>query len=50
MDYKEETDNSLKKIESILQFIKGGKRIVGVDSNSRSTMWHDKITNTRGRS
>jgi len=22
---------------------------MGVDSNSRSTMWHDKITNTRGK-
>jgi len=28
--------------------MKGGKLIMGVDSNSRSTMWHDKI-NTRGK-
>ena len=36
-------------MESILQFIKGGKLIVGVNSNSRSTVWHDKITNIRGK-
>ena len=46
MGYKEEINKS-KKIESILQFTKGGKLIMEVDSNSRSTMWNDKITNPR---
>jgi len=32
-----------------LQFTKGEKLIVGVDSNSRSTMWNDKITDPRGK-
>jgi len=48
MDYKEEMYNS-QKIESILKFTKGGKLIMEVDSNSRSTMWNDKITNPRGK-
>jgi len=46
MDYKEEIDNS-QTIESILKFKKGGKLIMEVDSNLRSTMWNDKITNPR---
>jgi len=32
-----------------LQFTKAEKLIMGVDSNSRSTMWNDKITNPRGK-
>jgi hypothetical protein len=32
-----------------LQFTKAEKLIMVVDSNSRSTMWNDKITNPRGK-
>jgi len=49
MDYNEEIDSSLKKIEGILQFTKGEKHIMATDSNSRSTTWNDKITNPRGK-
>jgi len=33
MDYKEEIDNSLKKIENIFQFTNGEKLIMAADSN-----------------
>jgi len=49
VDYNEEIDNSLKKIETILQFTKGEKLIMVADSNSRSTTWNDKITTPRGK-
>jgi hypothetical protein len=39
----------VSKIENILQFTKGDKLIMGVDSNLSSTMWNDKITNPRGK-
>jgi hypothetical protein len=37
MDYNNEIDNSLKKIESITQFTKGEKLKLAADTNSRST-------------
>jgi len=49
MDYNEEIDNNLKKIESILQFTKGEKLIMATDSYSRLTTWNDKITNPKGK-
>jgi len=49
MDSNEEIDNSLKKIQSILQFTKGEKLIMATYSNSRSTTRNDKITNRRGK-
>jgi len=42
------TDDTLK-IEAILQHAKGAGIILAMDSNSRSTSWHDKQTNARGR-
>jgi hypothetical protein len=37
------------KIEAIIQHAKGAGILIAVDSNSRSTSWHDTLTNTRGR-
>ncbi|PSN39851.1 putative 115 kDa protein in type-1 retrotransposable element R1DM [Blattella germanica] len=42
-------ENSLEKIEVILQFANGAKQIIAVDTNSRSKPWHDFISNSRGR-
>ena len=49
MEYNYVIEKSLKKIERILQFIKGVKIIIAIDSNSRSTTWHDVTTNARER-
>jgi len=49
MEYNDAIENSFKKIERILEFTKGVKLIMAIDSNSRSTTWHDVTTNVRGR-
>ena len=49
MEYNDAIENSFKKIERVLEFTKGVKIIMAIDRNSRSTTWHDVITNVRGR-
>jgi len=44
--YNEPTDN-IKTVERILKFTKGGKLLLAIDSNSRSTTWHDIKNNLR---
>lgn len=39
----------LRKIEKITQHAKGAGVLIAIDSNSRSSSWHDTITNERGR-
>jgi dihydroxyacetone kinase-like predicted kinase len=48
-DTKYQIENNLNKIEALLQFAKEGRILIAVDSNSRSTTWHDTLTNTRGK-
>lgn len=48
-DFQEPIENSLKRIDEILQYTKGTGTIIAVDSNARSTTWHDVLTNARGR-
>jgi len=49
LDYNDSTENNLKILEKILEFTKGAKLIIAMDNNSRSTTWHDVITNSRGK-
>ena len=49
MDFNDAIVNYFKKIERILEFTKGAKIILAIDSNSRSTTWYDVTTNERGR-
>jgi len=46
---KQHTDDNSLKIEAIIQHAKGVGIIIAMDSNSRSTTWHDTQTNARGR-
>jgi hypothetical protein len=48
-DYNELVENNINTLESILKFTKGAKITIGLDSNSRSTTWHDVLTNSRGK-
>lgn len=48
-DYTEPIDNSIKILERILKFTKGKKLLIAIDSNCRSTTWHDIKTNPRGK-
>jgi hypothetical protein len=49
MDYNDLIENNIKTIEKILDFTKGAKIIIAIDSNSRSKTWHDVTTNSRGK-
>jgi hypothetical protein len=41
--------HNVKTVDRILQFTKGKKLVLAIDSNSRSTTWHDVLTNHRGK-
>jgi len=48
-DIVEDMTINLRKMDNILQFTAGSALLTAVDSNARSTSWHDAITNSRGR-
>jgi len=48
-DYNEPIENNIKYLEKILKFTKEARIIIAMDSNSRSTTWHDVLTNSRGK-
>jgi hypothetical protein len=41
-------EQDLNKVDKILQHAKKEGEIIAMDSNARSTSWHDTITNNRG--
>jgi hypothetical protein len=48
-DINRQIEYDLNKIKAIIQHAKGTGTILAIDSNRRSTKWHDHITNHRGR-
>ena len=48
-DFNEPIDNNIKEVERILKYTKGKKLLLAMDTNSRSTTWHDIQTNPRGK-
>jgi len=48
-DISQQIGIDLLKIEAIIKHAKGAGVLIVMDSNSRSTSWHDTLTNTRGR-
>jgi hypothetical protein len=48
-DINRPLDTDMQKIEATLVHAKGAGVIIAMDSNSRSTTWHDVITNRRGK-
>ena len=48
-DINRQIVDALNKIETIIHHAKGAGVLLAIDSNSRSTSWHDTQTNTRGR-
>ena len=44
-DIEEDT----RQLEKVLDYTQGNGVIIAVDSNARSKMWHDTITNQRGK-
>jgi exonuclease III len=49
LDIRQQIETDLLKIEAIIQHAKGAGVLIAMHSNSRSTSWHDTLTNTRGR-
>ena len=41
--------HDLAKRERAIRYAKGTAVLFAMDSNARSTLWHDRLTNTRGR-
>jgi hypothetical protein len=48
-DINRQIEGDLNKIEAIIHHAKGAGVLLAIDSNSRSTSWHDTQTNARGR-
>jgi len=48
-DRGKQIEQGMTKIEAILQHAKNTKVLIASDCNARSTLWHDKLTNNRGR-
>jgi hypothetical protein len=48
-DIIRQIEDDLNKIEAIMQHAKATGTIIAMESNARSTTWHDRITNHRGR-
>jgi hypothetical protein len=48
-DIEDQIENNFSKIDALLQFAEGGRILIATDSNSRSTTWHDIITNSQDK-
>jgi hypothetical protein len=48
-DIEDQIENNFTKIDAVLQFAKGGRVLTATDRNSRSTIWHDMMINSRGK-
>ena len=46
-DIKRSIDEDLKKMHAVLKHVNGSGMIFSIDSNARSTTWHDVLTNKR---
>jgi len=49
LDKENQIKHDLAKIEAVLRHAKGTGVLIATDSNARSTLWHDTLTNTKGR-
>jgi dihydroxyacetone kinase-like predicted kinase len=48
-DREKQIEHDMTKIEAILQHAKNTKVVIASDCNASSTLWHNKLTNNRGR-
>jgi len=44
-----ETEEDIGQLEKVMDYTRGNGLIIAADSNARSKMWHDTITNQRGK-
>jgi hypothetical protein len=50
LDINEEIDTKSAMFDELIQLSKGSGILIAMDSNSRSKVWHDNLTNSRGKS
>jgi hypothetical protein len=48
-DIRRDIKEDIRQLEKVMDYTKGNGLIIAVDSNARSKMWHDTITNQRGK-
>jgi len=44
-DSRRDIEKDIRKLEKVMDYIKGNGLIIAVDSNARSKIWHDTVTN-----
>ena len=49
LDINEEIDTKTAKIDEIIQLSKSSGILIAMDRNSRSEVWEDNQTNSRGK-
>jgi len=42
-------EEDIRQLEKVRGYAKGNGLIIAVDSNARNKMWHDSVTNQRGK-
>jgi len=48
-DIHRDMEEDIRQLEKVMDYTKGNGLIIAADSNARSRMWHDTITNQRGK-
>ena len=48
-DIHRDIEEDIRKIEKVSAYAKGNGLIIALDSNARNKMWHDRVTNQRGK-
>ena len=49
IDCRRNKEEGIRQLEKVMDYTKGNGLITAVDSNARSKMWQDNITNQRGK-
>ena len=47
-DSRKDIEEDIRQLEKVRDYTKGNGLFIAVDSNARSKMWHDIVTNQRG--
>jgi len=48
-DSRKDIEEDIRQLEKVMDYTKTNGLIIAVDSNARSKMWHDTVTNQRGK-
>jgi len=48
-DSRRDIEEDIRQLGKVMDYTKGNGLIIAMDSNARSKMWHDTVTNQRGK-